>query len=302
MQQIIQKVANSFGYRISKIRQPIEYPFLDVLDLVLQDYMKQEPDMFFIQIGANDGTSADPVTRLIKKYNLRGLLVEPQPKMFKNLVKNYQNETQLTFENSAIWNQDGTVTFYAVREDEPGLPMWCYQIANLERDRVLSMLSEQKNKLHISQSPESLIEAIPVPALTFSTLLSKHNIQKLDLLVIDTIGYDFEIIKMIPFDSIKPPIIHFEHSLLPLDEQVACFKYLSGLGYSLIQVGVDTIAYLQAESKPGFFALWKALAVFLHYPLPCDFPKAGAAFARTFDFFAFRAILTGGLGDWLDSG
>lgn len=255
MQKIIQKIANSFGYRISKIRQPIEYPFIDVLDLVLPHYMKQEPDIFFIQVGANDGTSADPVTKLINKYNLRGLLVEPQPKTFKKLVKNYQDQNQLIFENSAIWTQDGTVTFYAVREDEPGLPIWCYQIANLERDRVLAMLSDGQNELNISQNLESLIEEIPVPALTFKTLLSKHNIQKLDLLVIDTIGYDFEIIKMIPFDSIKPPIIHFEHALLSLDERVACFKYLTGLGYSLSQAGVDTIAYLYAQTKPGLFSI-----------------------------------------------
>lgn len=257
MQQIIQKIANSLGYRISKIRQPIDYPFIDVLDLVLPHYMNQESDIFFIQIGANDGTSADPVTKLIKKYNLRGLLVEPQPKMFKKLVENYQDQSQLIFENSAIWNQDGTVTFYAVREDEPGLPIWCYQIANLERDKVLAMLSaDQQNKQNISQRLESLIEEIPVPALTFKTLLTKHNIQKLDLLVIDTIGYDFEIIKMIPFDSIKPPIIHFEHALLPLEERVACFKYLAGLGYSLSQAGVDTIAYLHAQTKPGLFLIW----------------------------------------------
>lgn len=245
MKQIIQKAANSLGYRISKIRKPIEYPLINVLDLVLQDYMKQEQDIFFIQIGANDGATADPIHKLIKKYHLRGLLVEPQPKMFKRLVENYQGEEQLIFENSVISDRDGTTTFYAIREEEPKLSMWCYQIANLDRNRILALLADQKKNMNLPNNIETLIEEINVPSFTFKTLLSKHNIKKLDLLVIDTLGYDFEIIKMIPFDVVKPPIINFEHTLLSLDEQEVCFRYLTGVGYSFAQVGVDTVAYLQ---------------------------------------------------------
>ncbi|HEY9638101.1 MAG TPA: FkbM family methyltransferase [Coleofasciculaceae cyanobacterium] len=250
MKQIIQKTANSLGYRISKIRQPINYPVIDVLDLVLQDYLKQEQDIFFIQIGANDGTTADPINKLIKKYRLRGLLVEPQPKMFKKLIENYQSEGQLIFENSAVFDQDGTVRFYAIREEEPKLPMWCYQIANLDRNRILDLLSDQKKNLNLPTNIETLVEEITVPAVTFKTLLSKHKVEKLDLLIIDTLGYDFEILKMIPFDLVKPPIINFEHTLLSIDDQEACFMYLAELGYSLVQVGVDTVAYLQNQGKP----------------------------------------------------
>jgi FkbM family methyltransferase len=250
MKQIIQKTANSLGYRISKIRQPINYPVIDVLDLVLQDYLKQEQDIFFIQIGANDGTTADPINKLIKKYHLGGLLVEPQPKMFKKLVENYQGEGQLIFENSAVFDQDGTVKFYAIREEEPKLPMWCYQIANLDRNRILDLLSDQKKNLNLPNNIETLVEEITVPAVTFKTLLSKHKVEKLDLLIIDTLGYDFEILKMIPFDLVKPPIINFEHTLLSIDDQEACFMYLAELGYSLVQVGVDTVAYLQNQGKP----------------------------------------------------
>lgn len=251
MKQIIQKAVNSLGYRIEKIRQPIDYPYIDMLNLVLQDYMQQEPDIFFVQIGANDGMSIDPITTLVKKYHWRGLLVEPQPHMFKKLVENYQGEEQLTFENSALFNHDGTATFYIVREEEPKLPIWCYQIANLNRDRVVAMLA--KGKEDLPDNVETLVEAINVPAVTFKTLLSKHNINKLDLLVIDAIGYDYEIIKMIPFDLIKPSIISFEHTMLSPNDKEECFKYLASFGYSFAQVAVDTIAYLNTQSKQGLY-------------------------------------------------
>lgn len=75
--------------------------------------------------------------------------------------------------------------------------------------------------------------------MTVKTLLLKYAIKKIDLLVIDTMGFDFEILKMFPFDTIKPSIIHFEHSLLSPEDQISCFKQLTTLGYGLTQVAVD---------------------------------------------------------------
>ncbi len=254
MKQLLQQTVNHLGYRVSKIRPSVELPHIDILDLVLQNCMQQNSDLFFVQIGANDGKTADPVTELIHRYRLRGLLVEPQPKMFKRLVENYQDHPQLAFENSLIAAQNGTENFYAIRDDgQYKLPMWCYQIASLDRDKMLDLLSGQKQDLHLPADIESLIETIPLPALTFQTLLEKHQVRQVDLLVIDTIGYDFEIIKMIPFDQIKPAIINFEHSLLSLDDRKECFEYLAHLGYSLIQVSVDTIAYLHAPTRKAFY-------------------------------------------------
>lgn len=254
MKQVLQQTVNRLGYRISKIRPSIELSYIDVLDLVLQNYMQQKPDIFFVQIGANDGKTADPVTEIIHKYRLHGLLVEPQPNIFKQLIKNYKDHPQLTFENSLIAAQNGTENFYAIRDDgQYKLPMWCYQIASLDREKMMDLLSSQKQDLHLPTDIESLIETIPLPALTFQTLLEKHRVNQVDLLVIDTIGYDFEIIKMIPFDAIKPAIINFEHSLLSLDDQKECFAFLANLGYSLIQVSVDTIAYLHAPTRKAFY-------------------------------------------------
>jgi len=255
LKQVVQSAVNSRGYRISKIRQPLKYPYIDVLDLVLRDQMVQDQDLFFVQIGANDGITADPVSQLIRKHHLRGILVEPQPKMFKRLVENYQGEDQLLFENSIVCDQDGIATLYLIPEDEVGLPQWCYQIASLNREQILNMFSDQKKNLDLPKNIETLVKAIDLPAVTFKSLLSKHNITKLDLLVIDTIGYDFEIIKMVPFDLIKPKILNFEHTLLSLEDQEACFNYLAGHGYSFAQVNVDTVAYLNAPTKLGIYSL-----------------------------------------------
>ena len=255
----IQTVANAFGYKISKVYPAREFPLIDILALVMQHRMQHSSDLFFVQIGAHDGQSADPIHQLVKQHHWRGLLVEPQPSAFQKLTTAYQQETQLQFENAAIASEDGTATLYRVREAGTHLPFWYYQIASLDRDRVVDVLerwkADEKN-VPLPAAVTDLIEELPIPSLSVKTLLSKHNVDHIDLLVIDTMGFDFEILKMFPFEWIKPSVIHFEHNHLSSDDQAACLKLLIDQGYSLAKVAVDTIAYLNAPTRRWGITGW----------------------------------------------
>ena len=259
IRQKIQTAANTFGYKISKVHPAKEFPLIDVLSLVMQDRMQYNRDIFFVQIGAHDGQSADPIHQRVKQYHWRGLLVEPQPSAFQKLTEAYQQEPQLKFENAAIASEDGTATLYRVKEQGTNLPFWYYQIASLDRDRVIDVLerwkTEEKEIVFPAQVSD-LIEELPIPSLSIKTLLSKHNVDQIDLLVIDTMGFDFEILKLFPFESIKPAVIHFEHNHLSSDDQAACLELLMDQGYSLAKVAVDTIAYLNAPTRRWGITSW----------------------------------------------
>jgi len=62
--------------------------------------------------------------------------------------------------------------------------------------------------------------------------------------MIDAEGYDFEIIKTIPFEKIKPGVIIFEHTLLDNTVKTECSEYLIKTGYRLTDTESDTIAEL----------------------------------------------------------
>ena len=96
-----------FGYRIEKLRDTVKAP-IDVLDLLLTKVSAERSDFFFVQIGANNGLTDDPLRQFVTKYHWHGCLVEPQPQVFQQLLKNYAQEKQLAFENSAIADRDGT--------------------------------------------------------------------------------------------------------------------------------------------------------------------------------------------------
>src|SRR5580698_10060540 len=62
---------------------------IDVFGMAVRDLMARQPDIFFLQIGAHDGLTKDPIAPLVRQHHWRGLLVEPQKQVFAQLIKNY---------------------------------------------------------------------------------------------------------------------------------------------------------------------------------------------------------------------
>ena len=75
-------------------------------------------------------------------------------------------------------------------------------------------------------------------------LIEEQEITHLNLLQIDAEGYDFEVIKMIDFDIIKPSIIKFEHKNLSKRDQEKAHDLLSSNGYAIQCEDCDTFAIL----------------------------------------------------------
>lgn len=261
--QMIREALRRFGYEIRRTRTadvgPTELPLVDLFDLLVREHLQVNPRPFLVQIGANDGQTEDPVHDLVRRYKLRGLLVEPQPRAFRNLCENYRDQEQLEFENCLLGSADGTSTFYAVREQIEGLPFWLYQSASLDRSVVanaLRVFRECKGVSAIPEDYESLIESLAVPSITWEKLLQKHGVSQVDVLVVDTMGFDFEILKLFPFQLMKPSIIHFEHSMLSPADQRAALTFLADHGYSLAKVAVDTIACLNVKTRRWLVDAW----------------------------------------------
>lgn len=157
-------------------------------DIEFEDLCSKIENCFFIQIGANDGISVDPINKIILKNNWSGILVEPGFESFNELVKNYQGLKNLFFEMSAISDKDGEVTLYC-GSTTPHFT-----------------LDFEKAKWMFDVEPK----ARKVPSLTPKSLIEKYSVQKIDVLQIDAEGHDFIILENFPFESFLPKIIRFE--------------------------------------------------------------------------------------------
>ncbi len=213
---------------------------LAISDVLLRMVLNGErPDAFtFVQIGANDGRTNDPLRRLIIRHGFRGVLVEPQPAAFARLVRNYDSVPGLAFENSAVGATHGEATLYRFRPG-PGVPDWADCLASFSREHLV----------HNFDGITGSIEEIVVPTLTFSELVARHGLSRIDLLQIDTEGFDFEIIKMIDFETTRPTIINFEQALLVGRVRQECYLYLGQKGYKITENGVDAVAYLEPSEQ-----------------------------------------------------
>lgn len=207
---------------------------------ILNAYVKyKQSDIIFLQIGSNDGMHGDPICNYIKKYKWRGVLVEPVPYLFDRLKANYEDfQDWLSFENSAIANENGKMKFYRLKKsDLPNLPEWYDQLGSFKKEVVL------KHRNRVPFFDDLLIEDC-VNAITFKELLEKYGLRNLHLIHIDTEGYDYEIIKMIPFADIEIELIMFEYKHLSYADYRKAVKLLNTMGYQVHSVGNqgDTVA------------------------------------------------------------
>jgi FkbM family methyltransferase len=197
----------------------------------------KEGKVFFIQIGANDGLHSDPIHDFVKKYKWKGILVEPIPEVFENLKKNYRDcSDHLIFENIAISeNENSDKIIYCVDNSDKSLPFWVSQLGSFNKSVVLK---------HTEYHPEiqDRIIAIPIRVESFENLTTRYNVSNINLILIDTEGHDYEILKHIDLAKYRPEVIIYEHKHLNEKDYKESTVMLKEKGYKLYLHLGDTIA------------------------------------------------------------
>lgn len=236
LKAFVQRCVNVFGYRIEKLKDAVKAP-IDVLDLLLTKLSAERPDFFFVQIGANNGLTDDPLRQFVTKFHWHGVLVEPQPQVFQQLLKNYEVEKQLAFENAAIADKDGTVRLFVADHQDETADLTVF--ASLKKEALIRGLDNPK-----AVGVQVQVQEVEVPALSVHTLLAKHRITKIDLLLTDVQGYDSEVVEQVLACGVKPTIIHFEHCHLARPALDALYRKLVEHGYRFNELEIDALCYL----------------------------------------------------------
>jgi len=197
------------------------------------------PDAQLVQIGSNDGRGGDPLNRLLKtRRKWKALFVEPVPHLFSRLRANYGTDRRFAFENAAI-NDGSKSTFYWVDEAAkialPDLPDWYDQLGSFDRNHITRHIPELSR----------FILSEEINGLTLASLLRKHQIRQIEVLHIDTEGYDYKILSQLDLKTIRPAIILYEHLHLSPEEKAGAINFLKN-DYELFQWGMDMFAV----SKP----------------------------------------------------
>lgn len=197
--------------------------YFDYLESILYQYIQKHKTINFIQIGANDGKRFDPIYEFIRcnKNSISGYVLEPVNDYFLDLCKTYKDYPSIKPLNFAVHNElSETIIYKIAKEFENDVPEFALGIASFD--------SEHHYKTNI---PSQFLSEEKVNCISIHNLIERYNIKDVDLLVLDTEGYDYEILINLNFDEISPSIIHFEHGLKSQTMTQAQFNNLRDLLY-----------------------------------------------------------------------
>ena len=87
MKLLIQGVLRTMGYEVKRLHPAEPMSNIDLFRMIAETLSRDQKNVFFVQVGANDGVQSDPINHFVSEYGWRGILVEPQPAIFKKLKK-----------------------------------------------------------------------------------------------------------------------------------------------------------------------------------------------------------------------
>jgi FkbM family methyltransferase len=186
----------------------------------------------FLQIGAMDGVKHDELYRYVVSNDWTGVLVEPLPDMFEQLIQNYQEQPGLKFECSAITNEDGLVTMSRIPKEliqDKVVPEWAEGCSTLVTDGYIADLL-----------PHMVKET--VRGITLKTLYEKYG-NDFNLVQVDTEGFDYDIFLQLMNNGFTADLYKIEIAHITYTKTVWMRWVLENQGYKTFIDGYDLIAY-----------------------------------------------------------
>ncbi|EIE21830.1 hypothetical protein COCSUDRAFT_56281 [Coccomyxa subellipsoidea C-169] len=187
----------------------------------------------------------DPFLVHLGKYERhRKIFVEPIPVLFHQLKQNLGNMTNATFINAAIssmaegdpdesgHDSKSTATMFCVQSEQSAptkpangtqLPFWADQICSFSHDHITKLL------------PNAQVKSVEVQSLTVRQMLHQHDISDVLVVLIDTEGFDWQVLRQLPLHraSFRPVLIGFENQHLSKGDLAATSDFLHGHGYAV---------------------------------------------------------------------
>lgn len=234
----IHNVLQRMGYRVFRIGP---YSIFD-FESFLYRHLAVHKTLIFLQIGANDGVMNDPIYHfnMDNKSVVSGFVLEPLPDIFKKLVENYQSCPNIMPFNLAIHATESEMVLHRVKPEHASeVPSFARGIASFDEAHW------EKTTLVPNAD---YMEKVKVKCISFANFIRSNAIGNLDLLLLDTEGYDFQILMSIDFTHIKPRMIRFEHGVrnqvMSIENFRAVCRHLNSFGYQIIAESYDATAYL----------------------------------------------------------
>jgi FkbM family methyltransferase len=244
---LVQRAIRSLGYNIEGVRytprqllDPGCVRTLEFDDVVCRRMHERGRELSFIQVGAYDGVSTDPLHKYIAACGWSGVMLEPQPRPAARLGEHYVDNDRIVILQAAIDRERRTRSLYTVECDE--LPKWAGGMASFEREHLLK-------HDYLIPGIATKIRELTVECVTFDDALNRLPGERLDVLQIDAEGADGYLLSLFPFERVKPAIIQWEIKNLDRAQQEAALDLVCGHGYLVARSGGEDMLAVLPEAR-----------------------------------------------------
>ncbi|MGY6521613.1 MAG: FkbM family methyltransferase [Mongoliitalea sp.] len=255
IRHFFKKQYNQFRFNLCANENPLYLGFYkffykppkDSLSEFLDQYSRKNAPITFIQIGANDGFIYDPLQKFIKRDYWKGIMLEPQPEVYEQwLTKIHHKRPEIVTINAALAPQSGQMELFIISFSKE---RWATGLSSFDRSVLERKVEDgtilkkaKKAGIEPPTDKRDWITSRKIQAITADQLIAKLEGASVDLLAIDTEGYDYEILKMMDLNHLSPDVIVYEDEHFDPTTRGACRRYLEDHGYQTHQVGRDAYA------------------------------------------------------------
>lgn len=157
-------------------------------------------------------------------------------------MENYSSNPNVIPCQIALHPTDKKRTIYRLKSDHP-FNKDLNGIASFNREHLLKFQDPKKTpKEWFAPDIDKFIIEEEVRCSSFDKLVFEYKISKIDLLQIDTEGFDYEILKMIDFNKMKPAMLIYEVLHLNKTDFCSSVEMLLKHNYRIIDNSCDLIA------------------------------------------------------------
>ena len=225
----------------AKIRKQI----VKCLELIPQE---EHSNLRVLQIGANDGFQNDPIALIIKKFSLHADLIEPMPVYFSELKETYKESTNVRCHNIAIAEIDGFKEMTYIKYNDT-LPIWMKGLSTFAPEKNFlgtghsgMNMTEDETSSYEWEYVRDNLETVNIQTTKLENFLEKNDIDRVDIYVSDTEGYDGIIFDQFDLNNFKPIIIIMETHTLDDVQNSKIEEKLEKFNYKIISKDTDTFA------------------------------------------------------------
>lgn len=197
-------------------------------------------EVCLLSIGIGGRQAATFATRHLQVSDWQALLVDPEPELFTRFTACGATRPQVRCEQVAITSTDGETDLLAIPPSAYAGGSVDPKLAGLA-SLVPVLAAETSTSFRRLRDEWGRLSRVPTS--TLSSLIRRHKVTRVDVLLVDAGGYEWPIFAQFDLGHFAPALVRIAWSFTPAAERVRMVRRLERHGYAVESLRGELLAF-----------------------------------------------------------